>query len=55
LGPKARSDPLSYFFKHLIEEKGLLDLDPIKLKSNLEEKRVGEDRVAKRIDWFLVI
>jgi hypothetical protein len=50
LGP----DPLSYFFKHILEEKGLSDLDPIKLMPTWRNKRIGERQGEKRIDRFLL-
>jgi hypothetical protein len=53
-GPRAKYDPLSDLFKHIIEEKGLSDLDPIKLMPTWRNKRTGEDRVMKRIDRFLL-
>ena len=35
-------------------EKGLLDIEPVKLKPTWRNNRCGDARVAKRIDRFLV-
>jgi hypothetical protein len=46
-GPRARADPLTYFFRHFISEVGLSDLTPIKLGPTWRNKRMGEDHIAK--------
>ena len=53
-GPKAIPDPLSDFFKSHLTQLDLFDLDPIKLNPTWRNGRVGEDRIAKRLDRFLV-
>ena len=53
-GPKAIPDPLSDFFKSHLIQRDLIDLDPIKLNPTWRNKRVGEDRIAKRLDHFLI-
>ena len=53
-GPSAREDPLSDFFQHLLLENNLSDPSPIKLKPTWRNRRIGEDRIAKRLDRFLI-
>ena len=53
-GPKERMDPLAYFFTNFIHNLKLIDLDPQKLKPTWTNKRVGENRVEKRLDRFLL-
>eukprot|EP00253_Pinus_taeda_P010417 PITA_10417 len=53
-GPTAREDPLTDFFHKLIEDHHLADPHPIKLKPTWRNRRVGEDRIAKRLDRFLL-
>jgi hypothetical protein len=54
-GPRARPDPLSDFFTNLMVVNKLIDVDPVKLRPSWRNMRVGEDRIAKRIDRFLVL
>jgi hypothetical protein len=53
-GPKERTDPLSNFLIHILGEKGLLDVALVKPNPNSRNKRVGEEKITKRIDQFLV-
>eukprot|EP00253_Pinus_taeda_P025838 PITA_25838 len=53
-GPTAREDPLTDFFHKLIEDHHLADPHPIKLKATWRNRRVGEGRIAKRLDRFLL-
>eukprot|EP00253_Pinus_taeda_P035654 PITA_35654 len=53
-GPLAREDPLSYFFYQALLDKKLTDPAPIKLKPTWRNRRSGEDRIAKRLDRFLL-
>eukprot|EP00253_Pinus_taeda_P005268 PITA_05268 len=53
-GPSAREDPLAEFFHNLISEHNLIDPAPVKLKPTWRNRRVGGDRIAKRLDRFLV-
>eukprot|EP00253_Pinus_taeda_P006109 PITA_06109 len=53
-GPYAREDPLAEFFLNLISENKLIDPSPVKLKPTWRNRRVGVDRIAKRLDRFLV-
>eukprot|EP00253_Pinus_taeda_P034852 PITA_34852 len=53
-GPSAREDPLVEFFLNLISENKLIDPSAVKLKPTWRNRRVGDDRIAKRLDHFLV-
>jgi hypothetical protein len=53
-GPRARPDPLTYFFNHMLRRMKLIDIPPIRLCSTWRNKRVGEDRIEKHLDHFLV-
>lgn len=53
-GPSAREDPLSVFFHNLLEVNNLTDPSPVKLKPTWRNIRVGEDRIAKRLDRLLL-
>ena len=47
-------DSLAGYFVQKLVEKGLLDIEPVKLKPTWRNSRSGDARVAKRIDHFLV-
>eukprot|EP00253_Pinus_taeda_P016622 PITA_16622 len=53
-GPSAREDPLSDFFLQLLSDNNLIDPSPINLKPTWRNRRAGEDRIAKRLDRFLI-
>ena len=53
-GPKARVDPLAPYFSKILMESKLIDLDPQVLKPTWTNRRVGEERIAKRLDIFLI-
>ena len=53
-GPAAREDPLSDFFLNAINSHNLIDVNLIKLKPTWRNQRVGEARIAKRLDRFLL-
>ena len=53
-GPRARTDSLTEYFVQNLMEKGLLDIEPVKLRPTWRNNRCGEARVAKRIDRFLI-
>lgn len=53
-GPQARVDHLAYFFLKNIREGNLIDSNLIKITPTWRNKRVGEARVAKRLDRFLL-
>ena len=53
-GPRAIPDPLVDFFKTHLIQRDLIELDPIKLNPTWRNKGVGEDKIAKRLDRFLI-
>eukprot|EP00253_Pinus_taeda_P033136 PITA_33136 len=53
-GPSAREDSLTNFFQNLLTSNKLIDVNLIKLKPTWRNRRVGEARVAKRLDRFLI-
>lgn len=53
-GPNAREDPQSEFFMNLLASNNLIEANLIKLKPTWRNKRIGEARVAKRLDRFLI-
>jgi hypothetical protein len=53
-GQVAKVDPLSDYFIQKLEDKGLIDVEPIKLRPTWWNKQVGVDMIAKRIDKFLI-
>ena len=53
-GSHARADSMTIFFVQKLVEKGLLDIEPVKLRPTWRNNRSGEARVAKRIDRFLI-
>ena len=53
-GPRAVTDSLANFFIHAFSRKDLLDIIPPKLTPTWRNKIVGNQRVAKRMDRFLV-
>ena len=53
-GPKVRTYPLALFFNNLLQNLKLIDLDPQKLNPSWTNRRVGEDRIEKRLDRFLL-
>ena len=54
-GPKVRTYPLAIFFNNLLQNLKLIDLDPQKSKPSWTNRRVGEDRIAKRLDRFMLV
>ena len=53
-GPKARVDPLAPSFTNISMDSKLIDLDHQVLKPTWTNRRVGEERIAKRLDIFLI-
>jgi hypothetical protein len=45
---------LAEFFINKLEEASFVDVEPIKLVPTYRNMRVGEERLTKRIDQFLV-
>ena len=54
-GPKAFPDALANFFIQSFAKKNLLDIISPKVSPTWRNKRVGVQRVAKRLDRFLVV
>jgi hypothetical protein len=54
LGPLAHVDPLTYYFMRKFDDLGLYDIELIKIKPTWRNKRVGDDRIEKRLDIFLI-
>eukprot|EP00253_Pinus_taeda_P036198 PITA_36198 len=52
-GPSAREDPLTEFFIQTLKDHNLIDPSPISLMPTWRNRRIGEDRIAKRLDRFL--
>jgi len=53
-GPRAHPDLLTNFFQNILVRKRLIDFDPVKIVPTWRNKRVGEERVSKRVDIFFV-
>lgn len=53
-GPEAIPDPLAKFFTNYLVQKDLIDLNPIKLNPTWRNRWVGEERIAKRLERFLI-
>jgi hypothetical protein len=53
-GPRAAPDPLKNYFLKFLDQWGLVDVEPQKLTPTWCNRRVGSDRVAKRLDRFLL-
>jgi hypothetical protein len=54
-GPNVHIDDHSEFFSHMLISQGIIDIEPTRLCFTWRNNRVGEDRVAKCIDKFLVL
>jgi hypothetical protein len=53
-GPSARVDSLAQVFTHLFAQKGLIDIESVKLRPTWSNRWVGAYRVAKRLDRFML-
>ena len=53
-GPRARVDSLEKYFEKLLRDSRLIDISSVKLKSTWTNRRTGDDRIAKRLDHFLL-
>lgn len=53
-GPKEAPCPLSDLFIHQFDLSGMVDVEPPKLNPTWRNRWVGEDRISKRMDKFLV-
>ena len=54
-GKNARVDSLGPYFRHMFEQKGLVDVAPVKIMPTWRNKRSGDQEVSKRLDRFLVL
>jgi hypothetical protein len=43
------------FLLEEVEGLGLINVDPIKLKSNCRNKRIGDDNISRRMNRFLSV
>jgi len=53
-GPRALPDLLADFFISSFARAGLIDVEPVKIQATWRNRRAGENRVAKRLDRFLI-
>jgi len=53
-GPRAIPDPLNEFFIRSFARAGLVDVEPAKLTATWRNRRAGDNRIAKRLDRFLI-
>eukprot|EP00253_Pinus_taeda_P011302 PITA_11302 len=53
-GPSAREDTLTGFFIQFLKDHNLIDPSPISLTPTWRNRRTEEDRIAKRLDRFLI-
>jgi hypothetical protein len=53
-GVVVRVDPLQHFFIHLVQNGGLVDVEPVKILPTWRNGRKGQDYIAKRLDQFLI-
>jgi hypothetical protein len=53
-GINARSDPLAAYVNQLIQDEGLIDLEPVNLLPTWRNGRGTYDSVSKRLDRFLI-
>lgn len=54
MGSSAQVDPLSEFFENVLDDHSLIDIPFAKLQPTWRNKRTGEDRLARRLDHFLI-
>jgi hypothetical protein len=53
-GSNVRVDILVGFFHNLLNQVGVVDIEPIKLKPTWSNNKSGEDCVSKRLERFLI-
>jgi endonuclease/exonuclease/phosphatase family metal-dependent hydrolase len=53
-GEHARVDPLQPYFSKLLQEEGMVDVEPLKLQPTWRNGRRGQEFIAKRLDRFLI-
>ena len=49
-----RRDALRSFFSYFFEQKGQIDIAPLKLEPTWRNKRGGDKAISKRLDRFMV-
>ena len=54
-GLRASPEPFTYFFFHVVEQISLIDIDPVKLSPLWRNRRTRDERIAKRLDCFLIL
>lgn len=54
LGSRASSDTLTSFFLHILDKAGLLDIGLVKETPTCSNRCVGDDRISKCLDKFLL-
>ena len=47
-------DPSAPYFSNLLMDSKLIDLEPQPLKPTWSNRRLGEERIAKQLDRFLI-
>lgn len=53
-GTNYHENPLVVFFLIFLQEVGLIDIQPLKLYSTWRNYMTKEDRIAKRLGFFLI-
>ena len=53
-GQKTKLDPLSAYFEEIFGRADLVYVEPVPICPTWSNGRVGEERVAKRLDGFLL-
>jgi hypothetical protein len=51
---KGKASSFDIFLSHMLRRMRMIDIPPIRLCSTWRNKRVGEDRIEKQLDHFLV-
>lgn len=54
-GPFAQVDPLFDYVFRKLKEVGFLNNEHVKLRPTWRKKKVGEERIAKRLDRFFIL
>eukprot|EP00253_Pinus_taeda_P032275 PITA_32275 len=53
-GNGAQTDPLMEYFEHLMDNNNLMNIDSAKIQPTWQNRRIGEDALAKRLDRFII-
>lgn len=54
-GMRAYLDHLTDFFIHVLDQRGLVDIEPTKVNPTWRNQRTREDKISKRLNHFLVV